>query len=220
MVANITVRLVEGSAFGAFVDRRGGGECGGPERSGGAKLIDIGCIQINQHWHGAHSSSVDETFDPEQNVQYAASYLQSLYQDAGSWTVAVARYRAGPGNPQAQRTYVLRGHRPHGRHRRGPLDPQRARFLRAERQNRIVRAQVWPSAGEVLRTSIMCSTSGREGGDAPGRCLPLAVWRFYPPWRAPADRIRQAMRPMDGVNGAASPALTFVVLARAKPSEN
>jgi len=26
-VANITVRLVEGSAFGAFVDRRGGGGC-------------------------------------------------------------------------------------------------------------------------------------------------------------------------------------------------
>ncbi len=76
------------------------------ERSRGAKLIDIGCMQINQHWHGAHFRSVAEMFDPEQNVQYAASYLKSLYQDAGSWTVAVARYNAGPGNPQAQRTYV------------------------------------------------------------------------------------------------------------------
>jgi hypothetical protein len=76
------------------------------ERSRGAKLIDIGCMQINQHWHGSHFRSVAEMFDPEQNVQYAASYLKSLYQDAGSWTVAVARYNAGPGNPQAQRTYV------------------------------------------------------------------------------------------------------------------
>jgi soluble lytic murein transglycosylase-like protein len=63
-------------------------------------------MQINQHWHGSHFRSVAEMFDPEQNVQYAASYLKSLYQDAGSWTVAVARYNAGPGNPQAQRTHV------------------------------------------------------------------------------------------------------------------
>jgi soluble lytic murein transglycosylase-like protein len=76
------------------------------ERSRGAKLIDIGCMQINHHWHGSHFRSLAEMFDPEQNVQYAASYLKSLYQDAGSWTVAVARYNAGPGNPQAQRTYV------------------------------------------------------------------------------------------------------------------
>ncbi len=63
-------------------------------------------MQINQHWHGSHFRSVAEMFDPEQNVQYAASYLKSLYQDAGSRTVAVTRYNAGPGNPQAQRTYV------------------------------------------------------------------------------------------------------------------
>ena len=76
------------------------------ERSRGAKLIDIGCMQINQHWHGSHFRSVDEMFDPEQNVQYAASYLKSLYQAAGSWTLAVARYNAGPGNPRGQRSYV------------------------------------------------------------------------------------------------------------------
>jgi soluble lytic murein transglycosylase-like protein len=76
------------------------------ERSHGAKLIDIGCMQVNQRWHGSHFRSVAEMFDPERNVQYAASYLKSLRRDAGSWTLAVARYNAGPGNPRAQRTYV------------------------------------------------------------------------------------------------------------------
>jgi hypothetical protein len=76
------------------------------ERSRGAKLIDIGCMQINHHWHASHFRSLDEMFDPEHNVRYAASYLQSLRREAGSWTLAVARYNAGPGNPQAQRTYV------------------------------------------------------------------------------------------------------------------
>ncbi len=76
------------------------------ERARGAKLIDIGCMQINHRWHASHFRSVAEMFDPERNVQYAASFLKSLRHDAGSWTLAVARYNAGPGNPQAQRTYV------------------------------------------------------------------------------------------------------------------
>jgi soluble lytic murein transglycosylase-like protein len=76
------------------------------ERSRGAKLIDVGCMQINHHWHAAHFGSLREMFDPERNVEYAASYLKSLRDQAGSWTLAVARYNAGPGNPKAQRTYV------------------------------------------------------------------------------------------------------------------
>ena len=76
------------------------------ERAGGAKLIDIGCMQINQFWHGHNFRSVGDMFDPERNVQYAASYLKSLRAEAGSWTLAVARYNAGPGNPEAQRKYV------------------------------------------------------------------------------------------------------------------
>ncbi len=76
------------------------------ERAHGAKLIDIGCMQINQFWHGRNFHSLSEMFDPERNVQYAAEYLKSLRAEAGSWTLAVARYNAGPGNPQAQHKYV------------------------------------------------------------------------------------------------------------------
>jgi soluble lytic murein transglycosylase-like protein len=72
----------------------------------GAKLIDIGCMQINQHWHGADFTSLSEMFDPARNVEYAARFLKTLRAEEGSWTLAVARYNAGPNNPAAERTYV------------------------------------------------------------------------------------------------------------------
>ena len=72
----------------------------------GAKLIDIGCMQINVHWHGADFGSVGEMFDPARNVEYAARFPKALRDEEGSWTLAVARYNAGPNNPAAERTYV------------------------------------------------------------------------------------------------------------------
>ena len=72
----------------------------------GAKLIDIGCMQINQRWHGQDFGSVVEMFDIRRNVDYAARFLKSLRASEGSWTSAVARYNAGPDRPQAQRAYV------------------------------------------------------------------------------------------------------------------
>jgi len=76
------------------------------ERARGAKLIDIGCMQINQRWHGSHFGSLSEMFDPERNVEYAANFLKTLKAQEGNWTLAVARYNAGPDNPKAQKVYV------------------------------------------------------------------------------------------------------------------
>jgi soluble lytic murein transglycosylase-like protein len=75
-------------------------------RAEGAKFIDVGCMQINVHFHGENFRSLAEMFDPAKNVDYAANFLKGLRAEAGSWTLAVARYNAGPGNPAAERTYV------------------------------------------------------------------------------------------------------------------
>jgi soluble lytic murein transglycosylase-like protein len=75
-------------------------------KAGGAKLIDIGCMQINAHYHAGHFASLGAMFDPRLNVDYAANYLKSLKAEVGTWTLAVARYNAGPDNPAAERTYV------------------------------------------------------------------------------------------------------------------
>ncbi|QFS99737.1 Transglycosylase SLT domain protein [Labrenzia sp. THAF191b] len=72
----------------------------------GKKLIDIGCMQINHHYHGDQFRSVDQMLEPRANVQYAARYLKDLRRRQGSWTMAVARYHAGPNNDPAQKRYV------------------------------------------------------------------------------------------------------------------
>jgi soluble lytic murein transglycosylase-like protein len=75
-------------------------------RKSGAKLIDIGCMQINHLFHGAQFHSVADMFDPQQNVDYAARFLKELRAKEGSWTLAAARYHAGPNNNPAQKQYV------------------------------------------------------------------------------------------------------------------
>lgn len=77
-------------------------------RRGGAKLIDIGCMQINHHYHGEEFGSVQEMFDPRRNVEYAAKFLSNLHARHETWTMAVARYHAGPNNDPAQKRYVCR----------------------------------------------------------------------------------------------------------------
>ncbi len=75
---------------------------------GGAKLIDIGCMQINVYFHGAEFSSIADMFDPAKNVAYAAQFLKRLHDRHDTWTMAVARYHAGPNNDPAQQRYVCR----------------------------------------------------------------------------------------------------------------
>ncbi len=75
-------------------------------RKDGVRLIDIGCMQINHYFHGRQFSSVEAMFDPRENVEYAAQFLKALRAREGSWTLAAARYHAGPDNNPAQRKYV------------------------------------------------------------------------------------------------------------------
>lgn len=74
----------------------------------GVKLIDLGCMQINHYYHSANFASVEEMFDPARNVDYAARFLKELREREGNWTLAVARYNAGPNNNPAQKQYVCR----------------------------------------------------------------------------------------------------------------
>lgn len=74
----------------------------------GAKLIDLGCMQINHHYHGEHFASSAEMLEPRPNVEYAARFLKRLHDRHETWTMAVARYHAGPNNDPAQKQYVCR----------------------------------------------------------------------------------------------------------------
>ncbi|HUO53738.1 MAG TPA: transglycosylase SLT domain-containing protein [Rhodoblastus sp.] len=75
-------------------------------RRRGAKYIDIGCMQINHRFHAAKFSSLEAMFDARSNVAYAAHFLKDLRQREANWTLAVARYNAGPDNNAGQKKYV------------------------------------------------------------------------------------------------------------------
>ncbi|MBL8586914.1 MAG: transglycosylase SLT domain-containing protein [Methylobacteriaceae bacterium] len=75
-------------------------------RARGVRLIDVGCMQINHHYHARNFPSVTAMFDPARNVDYAARFLNRLHASERSWTLAVARYHAGPHNDPAQKRYV------------------------------------------------------------------------------------------------------------------
>lgn len=77
-------------------------------RSEGKRLIDLGCMQINHRYHGKEFPSVRVMLDPRSNVDYAARFLARLHARHETWTMAVARYHAGPDNDPAQKRYVCR----------------------------------------------------------------------------------------------------------------
>jgi len=77
-------------------------------RADGKTLIDLGCMQINYRYHGAEFASVAAMLDPHANVDYAARFLARLHARHETWTMAVARYHAGPDNDPAQKRYVCR----------------------------------------------------------------------------------------------------------------
>ncbi|MBB4287411.1 transglycosylase SLT domain-containing protein [Roseospira goensis] len=60
----------------------------------GETNIDVGCMQINLHYHGDAFATLDKAFEPQANVAYAVDFLKRLHAETGSWTQAVSRYHS------------------------------------------------------------------------------------------------------------------------------
>lgn len=60
----------------------------------GVRNIDVGCMQINLQYHGKAFTSLEEAFNPINNVAYAAVFLSDLREKNGSWTQAVKFYHS------------------------------------------------------------------------------------------------------------------------------
>ncbi len=63
-------------------------------RARGIASIDVGCFQVNLHYHPAAFASVAAGFDPAANADYAARFLRSLFERSGSWETAIADYHS------------------------------------------------------------------------------------------------------------------------------
>ena len=60
----------------------------------GARSFDVGCFQINYKWHNGAFRSIDQMFDPLANALYAGEFLQSLFQEFGTWEAAAGAYHS------------------------------------------------------------------------------------------------------------------------------
>ncbi len=60
----------------------------------GRRSFDVGCFQINYHWHGHNFTSLESMFDPDTGADYAAQFLKSLYAERGNWSAAAGAYHS------------------------------------------------------------------------------------------------------------------------------
>ena len=60
----------------------------------GRRNVDLGCFQINYHWHGHHFHSLEEMIDPNRNADYAARLLAGHKARLGSWELAAGAYHS------------------------------------------------------------------------------------------------------------------------------
>ncbi len=64
------------------------------QQAQGVKSIDVGCMQINLHWHKGAFQSLEEAFDPVANARYAAKFLSGLRAEEGTWWDAAGSYHS------------------------------------------------------------------------------------------------------------------------------
>lgn len=60
----------------------------------GVTNIDIGCMQINYHWHNEAFPSLEAMLDPVTNTRYSAAFLSELHRRVGTWEQATAYYHS------------------------------------------------------------------------------------------------------------------------------
>lgn len=70
----------------------------------GVRSIDVGCMQVNQHWHGRAFDDLEHAFNPRANVDYAARFLLALYKEERDWHRAAGRYHSS--TPDLHETYL------------------------------------------------------------------------------------------------------------------
>jgi soluble lytic murein transglycosylase-like protein len=75
-------------------------------RRSGARNFDVGCFQINYHWHGHAFGSLEDMLDPDRNASYAAEFLTALREELGDWDSAVGAFHSR--TPEFSALYLQR----------------------------------------------------------------------------------------------------------------
>lgn len=74
----------------------------------GVRVIDVGCMQVNLHFHPNAFPSLEQAFDPLTNARYAARFLTELRNAANDWARAAGHYHSHtPERAEPYRARVL-----------------------------------------------------------------------------------------------------------------
>ena len=93
----------------------------------GIDNVDVGCLQVNWHWHGPAFTSPAAALTPALNAQYAALLLRKYRAQTGTWFGAVGLYHShDPRLAEVYRCRVARALAPSAKIR-GCVDARRSR---------------------------------------------------------------------------------------------
>ena len=79
-------------------------------RRRGITAIDVGCLQVNLHYHPDAFARLQAALDPAMNADYAGRFLRRLHGQTGDWRQAVARYHSATpslGQPYQRKVFAL-----------------------------------------------------------------------------------------------------------------
>jgi hypothetical protein len=87
---------IDADGTGIFVDSKPAAIAWMKLMSARHSLVDVGCLQVDLHYHPNAFRSLEEAFDPVLNADYAARVLVDLYhgEASGSWDAAVGLYHS------------------------------------------------------------------------------------------------------------------------------
>jgi len=140
----------------------------------GVRNIDVGCMQVNLHYHGAAFETLQEAFDPRANTAYAATYLKAMYQATGNWMRAAGHYhsttpeRSGPYMQKVldfwrqQAGVAVAQKLPGDAAATGPIPIDHARTARLNASFKARRDGGRPAAGKPLAGDDLEAMRGRE----------------------------------------------------------
>ena len=87
---------IDADGIGLFLDSKAAAIAWMRQQASRHSFIDVGCMQVDLHYHPNAFASIEEAFDPAANADYAARLLVDLHRSEanGSWDVAVGLYHS------------------------------------------------------------------------------------------------------------------------------
>jgi len=134
-------------------------------RARGVRVIDVGCLQVNLHYHPDAFANLDQAFDPAANARYAAQFLRRLHAAKKDWEQAAANYHSTtPERADAYRLKVL-ANWPGMAHRLAE-EQRRAALIAAWTANRPGQAGTSRPNGFQMRALALTGRPGLHGKES------------------------------------------------------